>query len=97
MAERIGTGIAATLEFRIHPQARRSRVTGILGTAYKLDVAAPPENGKANAACIELLSEVTQIHRSRIRLLKGETSRSKIIAFEGIDEAELRRRLDQAI
>lgn len=69
----------------------------MLGTAYKLDIAAPPADGKANDACIELLAEVTRIHRSHIRLLKGQTSRSKIIAFDGIDEAELRRRLNQAI
>lgn len=97
MAQAIGPGAEVKIEFRIHPQAKRSRVTGMIGTAYKLDVAAPPTDGRANDSCLDLLSQVTQIHRSHIRLLRGQTSRSKLFAFEGLEEDELRRRLNQAI
>jgi uncharacterized protein (TIGR00251 family) len=86
-----------TIAVRVHPQAKRSNVTGMLGSAYKLDVAAPANDGRANEACIELLAEITGITRKNIRLLKGQTSRSKIFEFEGGDEVELRRRLNQAI
>jgi uncharacterized protein len=85
------------IEVRVHPQAKRSRITGMLGGAYKLDVAAPATDGRANDACIELLAEITGIARKNICLLKGQTSRSKIFEFEGGDEVELQRRLDQAI
>jgi uncharacterized protein YggU (UPF0235/DUF167 family) len=69
----------------------------MLGSAYKLDVTAPATDGRANAACVELLGEITGIARRQIQLIKGQTSRSKIFEFEGIEEVELRRRLNQAI
>jgi uncharacterized protein len=93
MAQRTGV----TIEVRVHPRAKRSRVAGILGRAYKLDVAAPATDGRANEACIELLAEITRIPRSHIRLLKGQSSRSKIFELDADDAVELRRRLDQAI
>jgi uncharacterized protein (TIGR00251 family) len=93
MAQEFGVRI----EFRVHPQAKRSRVAGMLGKAYKLDVSAPATDGRANDACIALLGDVTGIPRRSIRLLKGQSSRSKIIEFVGVDEDDLRRRLDQAI
>ena len=89
--------LTARIECRVHPQAKRSRVTGMLGDSYKLDVAAPAVEGRANEACIELLAEVTRVPRSRIRLVRGQTGRSKLFEFEGLDAEELRRRLNLAI
>lgn len=89
--------LKARIAIRVHPQAKRSRMTGVLDTAYKLDVAAPAADGRANEACIELLSELTRVQRAKIRMVTGQTSRSKIFEFEGIDLDELRRRLDQAL
>ncbi len=90
-------GPGVRIEIRVHPQAKKSRLAGMLGSAYKLDVAAPPADGRANEACIKVLGEVAGIARAQIRIIKGQTSRSKIFEFEGIEEAELRRRLNQAI
>jgi len=42
----------ARLTVKVHPRARRSAVTGRLGDAWKLDLAAPPAQGKANDACV---------------------------------------------
>jgi uncharacterized protein (TIGR00251 family) len=95
MAQRVGTGVR--IEFRIHPHAKRSRLTGTLENAYKLDIAAPPTDGKANEACVDFLAKIVEIHHSHIRILRGQTSRSKIFAFDGLTEDELRRRLNQAI
>jgi uncharacterized protein len=85
------------IEFRIHPQAKRSRIAGMLGTAYKIDVSAPAAEGKANDACLEFLAKVAGVSRSSVRLIKGQTSRSKIFEFDGIEIDELRRRLNRAI
>jgi uncharacterized protein (TIGR00251 family) len=93
MAKELGVRI----DVRVHPQAKRSRVAGMLGDAYKLDISAPASDGRANDACIELLSQVTGVPRRNVRLLKGQTSRSKVFEFEGLDSDELRRRLNQAI
>jgi uncharacterized protein YggU (UPF0235/DUF167 family) len=93
VAEKLRTRI----EFRVHPQAKRSRLAGTLGSAYKLDVAAPASDGEANQACLALLSELTGVKAANIRLAMGQTSRSKVFEFDGIGPDELRRRLDQAL
>jgi uncharacterized protein (TIGR00251 family) len=87
----------ARIEVRVHPQAKTSRVTGLLGNAYKLDVAAPATDGRANEACLDLLAKISGIHKSQIRLLKGQTSRSKLFELRGITPEDLQRRLNQAI
>jgi hypothetical protein len=89
--------LKARIAVRVHPQAKRSRVTGVLDTTYKLDVAAPATDGRANDACIDLLSKLTRVQRAKIRMVTGQTSRSKVFEFEGMDLDELRRRLDQGL
>jgi len=86
----------ARIEARIHPQAKLSRITGVLGAAYKIDISAPATDGRANEACIDFLAKVTRVPRANIKLMKGQSNRSKVFEFDGIDTEELRRRLDQA-
>lgn len=83
----------ARLQIKVSPKASRDAVTGWLGNTLKLSVTAVPERGKANEAVVALLAEVLGLPRSRIRVLRGETQPTKLIEIEGLDEAELRRRL----
>ncbi len=71
-------------------------MAGALGSIFKLDIAAPPADGLANQACVEFLAELTGVPRSRINLVKGKASRSKVFEFEGVHVDELRRRLNLA-
>jgi len=48
---------------------------------YILRVNAPAREGKANGAVMELLSEYLNIPKSRISILKGLTSKNKIISI----------------
>jgi uncharacterized protein YggU (UPF0235/DUF167 family) len=89
--------LKARIEVRVHPQARRTGLAGMLGTAYKLDISSPASDGRANEACINLLSELTGLHRSGIRVVKGLTNRSKVFEFDHIDTEDLRRKLNQAL
>ena len=52
-----------------------------------------PEKGKANQAVIELLAEALQLPKSAVRIVRGETSTSKLAEIDGLDALELRRRL----
>ena len=52
---------------------------------------APALHGKANQACIEFFARGLGIARSRVKLLSGEKSRHKVIALEGVSEAEFLR------
>ena len=89
--------LKSRIEFRVHPQAKRSGLAGSFGAGYKLDISAPAVDSKANDACIKVLSELTGVHRAKIHLTKGHTSRLKVFEFEDIESEELRRRLNQAL
>ena len=83
----------ARLTVKVHPRARRSALAGRLGDAWKLSLAAPPVDGKANDECVRFFAEFARVPRSRVRIVMGLTSRLKVIEIEGVTEAELASRL----
>jgi uncharacterized protein (TIGR00251 family) len=83
----------ARFTVRVHPRARRSVITGRLGEAYKLDLAAPPVEGKANDECVRFLAELAGVPRARVRIVSGLTSRNKVVEIAGVAQEELERRL----
>lgn len=72
-----GVAGACRVHVKVVPGARQNRVVGLLGDRLKVQVAAPPEDGKANAAVIELLATTLKIDRSRVELLSGASSPRK--------------------
>ena len=81
----------ARLSVKVHPRARRSAVTGRFGDAWKLDLAAPPVDGKANDECIRFFAELAGVPRARVRIVTGLTSRMKVVEIEGVPQDELER------
>jgi len=79
----------ARLTVKVHPRAKRSGLTGRLGDAWKLDLAAPPVDGKANEECVRYLAELAGVPRSRVRVVMGASSRVKVVEIEGVGQAEL--------
>jgi uncharacterized protein (TIGR00251 family) len=65
------------LRVRVQPKARRNAVMGWRGEALRVSVTAPPEDGKANRAVIELLADTLAVPASSISLVRGATSRDK--------------------
>jgi len=59
----------------------------------KARVSAPPVDGAANAALVKLAAKALGLPRSAVRIASGETARLKILEIDGLDEAEVRRRL----
>jgi uncharacterized protein (TIGR00251 family) len=83
----------ARLTVKVHPRAKRSALTGRFGEAYKLDLAAPPVDGKANDECVRFFAEFSRVPRARVRIVTGLTSRTKVVEIEGVTQDELERRL----
>ena len=83
----------ARLTVKVHPRARRSALAGRIGDAWKLSLAAPPVDGKANEECVRFLAEVAGVPRSRVRIVVGLTSRLKVVEIEGVPQEDLERRL----
>jgi uncharacterized protein len=83
----------ARLTVKVHPRAKRSAIAGRLGEAWKLSLAAPPVDGKANDECVRFFAELAGVPRSRVRIVMGLTSRVKVVEIEGVPQEDLERRL----
>lgn len=70
---------AARLTLHIQPGARKTEVAGLHGDALKIRLAAPPVDGKANAALIEFVAARLGVAKSSVGLVSGQTSRRKIL------------------
>lgn len=77
------------LALHIQPGAKKTGIAGLHGDALKIRLAAPPVDGKANAALIEFLAKTCGVPRSAVELVSGETSRSKRVRIIGVDQAVL--------
>jgi uncharacterized protein len=84
-------------EVRVQPRASRNRISGLHGTAIKVQLTAPPVDGAANAALLAFLAEVLDTSKSAIRLVAGEHSRSKLIEVETADPEGLLTRLSALV
>jgi len=79
----------ARLTVKVHPRAKRSAITGRFGDAWKLDLAAPPVDGKANEECVRFFAELAGVPRARVRIVLGAASRTKVIEIEGLPQDRL--------
>ena len=86
----------ARLALKVHPRAARSGFAGRLGDAWKLDLAAPPVEGKANEECIRYLAEWAGVARSQVRIVTGASSRRKVVEIAGMPQETLDARLSRA-
>jgi uncharacterized protein (TIGR00251 family) len=77
----------------IQPRASRNQILGIHNHCLKIKLTSPPVDGAANQACIKFLAKAFGISPSRITIVKGETSRNKIIQFEGMDSETFKNAL----
>jgi hypothetical protein len=87
------TGARARITVKVQPRAKVTRVAGRMGLAYRLQLAAPPVDGKANEECIVFLAELAGVANSRVRIVSGLTSRIKLVEIDGIGQEEMERRL----
>jgi hypothetical protein len=88
--------VAAALRIRVHlqPRAARTRLVGRHGDAVKIQVHAPPVDGAANAALIELLAATFAVAKRAVRIVQGESGRDKLVEIDLPDAAAGQRHLD---
>ncbi|MDB5799652.1 MAG: hypothetical protein JWL63_591 [Rhodocyclales bacterium] len=80
-----------TLTLHAQPGAKRTEFVGLHGEALKIRLAAPPVDGKANAALTKYLAGYLGVPRAAITILSGESSRHKILWLQGVSEAALEK------
>ena len=85
--------VGCVLPVRAQPGARKAGVLGEQAGALKVAVTAPPEDGRANKALVEMLREVLHLKRSQVDLISGATSRDKRFLIRGVDAKDMKARL----
>lgn len=75
---------AIELEVLAVPRSSRSRVAGIHDDRLKVQLAAPPADGEANAALVELLADLLGVKKSAVTLISGHGNRRKRVRIEGV-------------
>ena len=85
------------LSVRVTPGAKRNSVTGLVQGVWRLKISAQPIEGKANEELVNYLSDVLGVRKSCFCLLKGETSRNKILSVQGISPEDIAIRLSSKV
>lgn len=83
----------ADISIRLQPRAKREEVVGERAGAIVIRVTAPPVDGKANAALCALIAKVAGVPGSHVEVVRGQTSRDKIIRVNGVSDEALRSAL----
>ena len=82
-----------TLAIKAIPNAPRTEIVGWLGDALKVKIHAPPVEGRANEALCDFIAEALQLPRRAVTVLRGDTSRQKLLRITGLNLAETKARL----
>ena len=85
----------ARISVTVSPGARRSELVGRHGDGWRARIAAPPERGRANEELCKLLAEALTVPRSSVRIVAGRSARAKIVEIDGLEPAEIERRLTE--
>ena len=89
MIELVDHAEGVLLPVRAKPGARKAGLQGERDGALVVAVNAPPEDGRANAALVEVLHDALGLKRSQIELVSGQKGRDKRFLLRGVTRAEV--------
>lgn len=79
------------VEIRVVPRASRDELAGFDDAGrLRVRLTAPPVEGAANRALIKLLAKSLGVSKSAVTIVKGETSRNKLVEIDGLSEDAVR-------
>jgi len=85
--------------FAVHarPKAQRSAIAGVRSGVLDVRIAAPPADGLANEELVRFLAETLRIGRHAVRLVRGASSREKLLEVAGLSADEIELRLNSRV
>lgn len=88
-------GDACSFGISVKTSSKNSRIIGEESGILKIEVTAPPVEGKANGAIVKLIARSLDVAPSRVSIVAGQKSKKKRIAVSGIDPLSLQRLADR--
>jgi uncharacterized protein (TIGR00251 family) len=89
----VAAPVFCLLAIKAIPNAPRNEVAGWLGDALKVKVHAPPAEGRANDALCEFLAGRLEVPRRAVSVVRGDTSRQKLVRVEGLTLEAIKAKL----
>lgn len=86
-------GVGALLDVKVVPGASRTRIAGPFGEGVRVQVAAPPERGRANAELGRGVAEALAVRPADVIVLRGETSARKTLHVRTLSPEIVAQRL----
>ena len=83
----------ADLRVRLTPRGGRDAVDEVRDGVVRARVAAPPADGRANAALCRLLAKRLGVPPSRVSVVRGQSARDKLVRVDGIEADDAHRML----
>jgi len=81
--------MAITVDILVQPRASRAKIGPMHDGRVKIAVTAPPVDGEANAAVIELLAKALGVAKSAVSIAAGASGRRKTVHLDGVTREQI--------
>jgi uncharacterized protein len=81
------------LAVSVIPRSSRCEIAGIHNNALRVKLTSPPVENEANIKCCEFIAKKLGIARRQVVIIRGQTSRRKVLRIEGVSEKTVRQTL----
>ena len=81
------------ISLRVYPNASRNEMLGFTDGVLRVKISAPPIKGKANRELITFLSRLLGVSKDSVNIMRGHTTRNKVVAIDGLSREEVMKRL----
>jgi uncharacterized protein len=81
------------IDVRVQPKSAKTAIAGVHGEALKIKLNAPPVEGKANKALIQLVAKLLHCPKSAVEIISGQSSRNKrlLVRIDRDKDVEFRK------
>ena len=90
-------GESCTIKIRVQPKSSRNQVDGFQDGALRVRVTAAPTEGQANATVIAILAKTLGVSKSRLEIIRGYSSRDKVVSVDTLTEQEVQRKIEVGV
>ena len=86
-------GDVVLLDVIVVPRASRNRVVAVYDDRLKVQLTAPPVDGRANEALVRFLASELEVARAQVEIVGGPSSRRKTVRLRGVPAQRVLLRL----
>ena len=75
-----------SIQVKVQPRSSRTQIEGVAGNTVKVYLTSPPAGGAANEQLVAVLSEGLGVKKSSIHIIRGSSSRHKVVEIRGVEK-----------